>query len=381
MQVVAINWQVYLLTHSAISLGLIGLSRFLPVMIFALVGGAAADIYNRRKIMIAAQLVMTLSSLILAEATYTHQITPLIIYVSLSLAALASAFDTPSRQAIVPLLVPKKEFVKAVSLNSTMWQSAIVLGPSIGGFIIASSGVGTVYAFNAVSFLAVIISLILMAPVSQTLADKVTFNLKGIKEGLSFVRHTPLIWSTMLLDFFATFFASATVLMPIYAQDILRVGPKGLGFLYAAPAVGAVVTGLIISAIHHLKNQGKLLLIAVSIYGLATVLFGFSRLYYLSLIFLLLSGAGDVISTIIRNTARQLATPDYIRGRMSSVNMIFFMGGPQLGEVEAGFVAGLVNTPFAVISGGIATVLATIIIAAIVPQLRRYQGHEHLEIV
>lgn len=381
MQVVAINWHVYLLTHSAISLGFIGMARFLPVLIFALVGGAAADIFNRKDIMLIAQIVMTIAALFLSLSTFTNHISPSFIYLSLALNSLASAFDTPARQALIPSTVPKNEFVKAVGLNSTMWQTAVVLGPSIGGFVIAGLGVGFVYLLNAISFLAVIVSLILISDLKQEKAPQNTFNWTSIKEGLTFVRRTPLIWSTMLLDFFATFFASATVLMPIYAKDILKVGPQGLGFLYAAPAIGAVATGLLLSSFHHLKNQGRLLLGAILLYGVATILFGFSRSFFLSLFFLCLGGAGDIISTIIRNTVRQLSTPDYIRGRMSSVNMIFFMGGPQLGEVEAGFIAGVFSTPFSVISGGIATIIATFAISYLVPQLRRYQGHEHLEIV
>lgn len=182
----------------------------------------------------------------------------------------------------------------------------------------------------------------------------------------------------MILDFFATFFSSATVLLPAFAKDILAVGPKGLGLLYAAPSVGGIVAGLIVSSFHNLKNQGKILLSAVFVYGLATILFGISRSFYLSLLFLGLTGVGDVVSTVIRNTIRHSTTPDYIRGRMTSINMLFFMGGPQLGEVEAGILAAAIGTPLSVVVGGIGTIIATALITVLIPKLRKYQGDEVL---
>lgn len=376
MQVVAINWHMYSLTGSALSLGFIGLARFFPVFIFSLFGGLAADVIDRRKLMIAAQLIMTASSVILSITTFNHTITPTLIYLLIALSSIASAFDTPARQSIVPHLVPRKYFMNAVSLNTILWQSAILIGPSIGGFMIAILGEGYVYSLNSISFLAVILALLLIKPLRQTKVTAPTLTLASIKEGFSFVKRRPIIWSTMLLDFFATFFSSATVLLPIFAKDILAVGPTGLGFLYAAPSLGAVIAGLITSSFGHFKKQGKILLIAVFLYGLATALFGFTRNLYLALLFLALTGVGDIVSTVIRNTIRQLATPDYLRGRMVAVNMIFFQGGPQLGEAEAGLLAAAWGAPISVVIGGVGTMLATLIIAFLVPKLRHYQGDE-----
>lgn len=376
MQVVAVNWQIYLLTKSALSLGFIGFSRFLPIIFLSLIGGMTADLANRRKIMIAAQLVMTFVSIILAIATFTNHITPILIYVLLALNSAAVAFDTPSRQAILPSLVPKEYFVNAVSLNTIMWQTAVVLGPSLSGFIIAYLGVGSIYIINIFSFLAVLLALLAMKTVKHEVAKTASFTLAAIREGLTFVVRTPIIYSTMLLDFFATFFSSATVLLPIFAKDILAVGPTGLGLLYAAPSAGGVLAGLFVSARGHFKNQGKILLIAVMFYGISTILFGISRSFYLSLFFLFISGASDVVSTVIRNTLRQLNTPDHLRGRMVSINMIFFMGGPQLGEAEAGILAAGVGTPISVIIGGIGTIVAAGILAILIPKLRRYQRSE-----
>jgi len=377
MQVVAINWQIYLITGSALSLGIIGLSRFLPVVLFSLLGGIAADIFDKKKLMGAAQVVMIATSLILALATFSGHINPPLIYLLIAIHSTASIFDTPARQSIVPSLVPKKYFMNAVGLNTIMWQTAVVLGPAIGGFLIAMHDVGIVYLFNALSFFAVILALLLMEK-SALKPKSAYFNLKSLKEGICFVRRTPMIYSTMFLDFFATFFASGTVLLPIFAKDILAVGPKGLGILYSAPAIGAVMAGLLVSSLGHLKNQGKILLGAIVLYGLSTILFGISKSFYLSLFFLFLTGIGDVVSTIIRNTIRQLTTPNYLRGRMVSINMIFFYGGPQLGEAEAGIAAAAFGAPISVVIGGVGTIAAVVILSALVPKLKNYQGDELL---
>ncbi|MBI3366304.1 MFS transporter [Candidatus Roizmanbacteria bacterium] len=377
MQLVAVNWHIYLLTKSAFSLGIIGFARFLPMIILSPFSGIIADMIDRKKLMLLAQIFMTIFSLILTITTFLHIVSPTMIYFLIAALSAASSFDMPARQSLVPSLVPKKHFINAVSINTTMWQASMVLGPSLGGFIIASLGIGNVYLINAFSFIAVIIAILAMAPLKKQIIEKPVFNVASLKEGFVFVKNTPMIYSTMLLDFIATFFSSATVLLPIFAHDILRVGPKGLGLLYGAPSIGAIIAGLIISS-HgaRLKQQGILLLSGVFIYGFSTILFGISRSFILSFIFLMLSGVGDMVSTVIRNTIRQLMTPDYIRGRMVAVNMIFFMGGPQLGELEAGVVAGLFGTPLSVVVGGLGTIIATIIIAIRTPQLRKYQEHE-----
>lgn len=376
MQIVAVNWQIYFLTGSALALGIIGLVRFLPLIVLALPGGIASDKFDRRIIMLLAQITATVSTTLLAISTHFGVVNPYLIYLVLAINSACAAIDTPSRQSLVPSLVPKKYLINAIGLNTIMWQSAIVIGPAIGGFIIAGLGIGSVYILNAFSFLAVIIALLLMKKRKQIVSKDTSFNLDTLKVGFKFVLKTPMIYSTMFLDFFATFFSSATVLLPIFAKDILMVGPQGLGILYAAPSVGAVLAGLLTSSLGHFKNQGKILLGAVFLYGLATVSFGLSRSFLLSLFFLSLTGIGDVISTIIRNTVRQLVTPDHLRGRMVSINMIFFMGGPQLGEAEAGLLAAAAGAPASVIIGGLGTIAATLVIAFLVPKLRRYQGNE-----
>ena len=378
MMIIALNWQVYLLTQSPLSLGLMGVARFLPMLACSLVAGLVADIVNRKKLIFVVQVILILVAFTLAALTFTHTIQPIMIYVLVAIYASAHAFGMPARQSIVPHLVPREHFMRAVTLNSLIWQAASIIGPSIGGFIIGFWGVGYIYIFAVFSFFAVNLAMLLIKHIPKN--DHPTeFNFKSVRTGISFVRRTPLIWSTMFLDFFATFFASSMTLMPIFAKDILNVGPQGLGILYAAPALGSVIFGLLFSSLHKVYNQGKILLTSVIIYGISTALFGVSKIFIFSLLCLFVSGAADSVSSIIRNTVRQLNTPDYLRGRMTSINMIFYMGGPQLGEVEAGIAATLMGTPWSVVFGGAGTIVAALVMAKIVPSLVRYSHHEEIE--
>ena len=277
--------------------------------------------------------------------------------------------------------MPREHLPNAISLNTIMFQTASVAGPALGGILIAVAGVGWVYVVNAVSFVFVIVALLMMRDVPARQASEAgsrdDVSLHAALEGLRFVFRSPLIRSTMLLDFFATFFSSATALLPIFAQDILQVGAKGYGWLYAAPAAGALVTSAAMVPLSaRIERRGPTLLWAVAGYGLATVVFGMSRSFWLTFACLALTGATDTVSMVIRNIVRQLETPDRLRGRMTGVNMVFFMGGPQLGELEAGAVANWLGAPFSVVSGGIGCLLATGWVAATTPTLRNYRRDE-----
>ncbi len=214
---------------------------------------------------------------------------------------------------------------------------------------------------------------------SEREAQGTSLSLEALLEGLRFVWRTPIIVQTMTLDFVATFFASANQLLPIFAKDILLVGARGLGFLVAAPAIGAVIAGLMMARMGKLKRQGKTVILSVAIFGAATIAFGVSRVFWFSLLMLAITGAADTISTILRQTIRQLATPNHLRGRMTSVNMIFFMGGPQLGEVEAGAVASLIGAPLSVVTGGLGCLIAAAISLIAAKNLRHYDGDEGSE--
>ena len=376
MQDVAVSWQLYELTKSPLSLGILGLAKFIPVLIFSMISGIAADVFSRKKIIFLVQVFCFFNTLALVILTITGKITPLLIYLLVGLEAGLYSFESPARQAILPNIVKKEDFSLAVNINNILYSSTNFIGPAIAGFIIASSGVQSIYLINAFSFLSVILALIFMKPiVVRTLEKQPMFNLDSIKDGIKFVFKTPLIYGSMLIDFVGTFFASATTLMPIFAVDILKVGPKELGFLYAAPSIGAIIAGFLFPFINKIKSKGKLLVFSICFFGLNTVFFALSKNLYLSLIFIGLSGAGDMISVIIRNVIRQLNTPDRLRGRMTAVNMVFYTGGPQLGETEAGIAASLLGTPLSVAFGGIATIVATIYVAIKTPELLNYRDN------
>jgi len=377
MQFVAVNWHIYQLTGSPLALGLVGLVRFVPIVVFSLIGGAAADALDRRRLMLVTQSTVALVAAVLGVTTLAGRDSPVLIYALLAVAAAAFAFDNPARQSLIPNLVSPEHLPNALSLNTTMFQTASIVGPALAGFVIGSGprGVALVYLINALSFLAVIVALLLMRT-SGKAAELRQMNLAALLEGLRFVRRSPIILSTMLLDFIATFFASATMLLPVFARDILHVGSEGYGLLSAAPAIGAILAGSAMSFLGRVRRQGAILLWAVTIYGLATVLFGLSPWFGASLFFLALSGAADTVSTVLRGTIRQLMTPDRLRGRMTAVNMVFFMGGPQLGELEAGVAAALLGTQLSVALGGIGCLIAVAVVAARVPRLRQYQGDE-----
>lgn len=374
MQEVAVNWQLYQLTKSPLSLGILGLSKFLPILLVSFFSGLVADIYNRKKIIFIVQVFSILNALILLILTITGKITPLLIYILVGLEAGLYSFESPARQAMGPTIIAKKDFPLAVNIMNITYQTTNFIGPAIAGFIIAFYGISTVYMINAFSFIAVVIALVLMSPLPKII-NKPEFNIKEIKEGFIFVFRTPIIYGSMYLDFIATFFASASTLMPIFAVDILKVGPKELGLLYAAPSVGAVIAGLCFPFINKIKNKGWLLLTAVCFFGLNTFLFALSKSFYLSLVFIALSGAGDIISVIIRNVIRQLNTPDHLRGRMTAINMLFYSAGPQLGETEAGIAASLIGTPLSVAFGGLATIIGAIFIMFKTPELLNYKDN------
>ena len=378
MQMAGILWHVSLLVppgRKGIALGMVGLTRVVPILFFSLLSGVAADALDRRKLMLVTQSAMTILAGMLAFLTFRGLASVWPVYLLSALGAAAGSFDGPARQSLVTNLVPREHLANAISLNTIMFQVASVAGPSLAGIVIAALGVGWVYVVNALSFLMVIAALIMMRGVPKVQGEeRGDISLRSALEGLRFVFSSQMICSTMLLDFFATFFSSATALLPIFAQDILRVGPRGFGWLYAAPSLGAVAASvLMVPLTDKIDRRGAVLLWSVAGYGMATVVFGLSRQFWLTLLALALTGAADTVSMILRNLIRQLGTPDYLRGRMTSINMIFFMGGPQLGELEAGLVANWLGAAFSVVSGGVGCLVSTGWISARTSTLRRYR--------
>jgi len=385
MQSAALLWHVSLLvpkSQKGLALGLVGLSRVVPIVAFSLLSGVVADAVDRRRLMLFTQTAMALVAAVLAVYAFRGGVHVWPLYALSALGAAAGTFDGPARQSLVPTLVPRADLPNAISLNTIMFQVAAVLGPSIAGILIATLGVGWVYALNAVSFLAVIAAILLMRDVVEApLHERGELSLKAAVDGLRFVFSHPLIRSTMLLDFFATFFSSATALLPIFAQDILQVGAKGYGWLYAAPSVGAMIAGAVMVRVSdRIDQRGRVLIWAVVAYGVATVVFGFSRTFLVTFACLAVTGAADTVSMVLRNVIRQLATPDRMRGRMTGVNMVFFMGGPQLGELEAGLVAQAWSAPVSVVTGGLGCLVATAWTAWRTPALRRYRKEDAPEL-
>ncbi len=372
MRQAAVAWQIYVLTHSPVALGALGLVRAAPILLFSIFGGVVADTVDRRKLLLVTQVVLVGVSCLLAAVTFRGSPSIWALYGLVALGMTAVSFDQPARQAMTPSLVPKDHLTNALALNSTTFQLSLVLGPSVAGVIIAVWGVGAVYVVDAITYLATILALLVIHP-PPIIGGIQEVTLAAAVEGLQFVWREPILRSTMLLDFIATFFGSATALLPIFARDILHVGAQGYGILYAAPAAGAIVASIIMSFVAlRIKHQGRVILISVTAYSAFTILFGFSRVFLLSILFLGAVGASDTVSMILRQTVRQIVTPNALRGRMTSVSMIFFMGGPQLGEVEAGLVARAFGAPLSVVTGGIAAVVATVLVAWKATTLRRY---------
>jgi len=380
MQIAAIFWHIRILTGEPqpLALGGIGLARILPVLLFSFLGGPVADTLNRRRILFVTQSAMALVALVLALLTFTGHITIWYIYLLTAIQAAAVAFDGPARQAMIPNIVPVEDLPSAFSMSSIAQNAGSIIGPALSGIVIVVLGQGFTYFFNAVSFLAVILALILIGPVLQD-SKKSGIHLSAAMDGIRFIFFRPIILSTMLMDFVATFFASANTMMPIVAKDILKVGEIGYGWLSSAQAIGSVAAGVVVSQVQKLRKQGSIFLFAVVIFGATTVLFGASSAFGIAMLALILMGAADAVSTIIRNTIRQLNTPDYIRGRMTAINQIFFQGGPQLGEVESGIVASLFGVPAAIISGGIGCIVGAALIVLKWPRLLTYNGDEHLQ--
>lgn len=403
MQLFAIDWHVFQLLRGqtvtvgsgltldaeALGLGLLGLARVIPIVIFALVGGMLADSLDRRKVMIWTRLAAALMATLLAVLTLTGQVDINLVYAIVTVIAGITALDTPARQSLVPNLVPREHLSNAVSLNTMMFQTATILGPALTGILIGvgsasvpgaealskaelTAPIGIVYAINALTFFAAIVALSQIRYRGGAAASSGGIGWKPLVEGLRFTYHSRIIWGTMLLDFFATFFSSARTMLPIVASEILGLNAAGYGLLATAASVGSLLAGSVAALRREIYHQGVVLLVSVAIYGVATALFGLTTSFVLAYVFFALTGAGDTVSTVIRGTIRQTITPDHLRGRMTSVNMMFFMGGPQLGELEAGLVAAALGVPFAIVSGGVATVLLTGWIAWRYPRLRRY---------
>jgi MFS family permease len=380
-QSVAVAWQVYSITHRAIDLGYTGLALFLPGLIFLLPGGHAADRFDRRHVILACYSLQMLctGALVLLACNNTRNVPA--IYAVLFLIGTGRAFSGPASTALVPHLVPKAHFVNAVTWGTTIYQSANITGPALGGLLFTFplahfaphtrlDGAGVVYVFSLAT-LVWFVALVSTLEVRPGRMEHRDLSLKVLLAGFQYVRSAGLLLGSISLDLFVVLLGGAAALMPIFAHDILHQGPRGLGMLRAAPAVGAVAMSLILTRFPLHRHAGRKLFICVSIFGVATVLFGLSRTFWLSLAALVVTGAADNISVIIRASLLQLATPPEMRGRVSAVNSLFVGASNELGSFESGLTAQWWGAVRATVIGGVGALVVSGLWAAMFPNLRK----------
>ncbi|WP_353216445.1 MFS transporter [Sandarakinorhabdus sp.] len=375
MLVIVIGWQVYDIARASMSrddaaflLGMIGLAQFLPLFCLALVVGVIADRMDRRHIARAAVALEILCAAVIGGLALAGEVPMTALFVVAALLGVARAFQGPSMAALAPNLVPRELLPQAIALNSISWQAGAVIGPPLGAFLYAVSP-ATPYLVAAVLFILTFICLMIIRPVPLPPPAVVT-PWRSVMEGISFVRHNRVVLGAISLDLFAVLLGGATAMLPVYARDVLDVGVAGLGPLRAAPSVGAVIVAVLLANRPLRRHVGPVMFASVAVFGLATVVFGLSTSYPLSLAALFVLGAADAISVFVRGTLIQLHTPDDMRGRVSSVSGLFISASNELGELESGLAARYVGAVPAVVAGGIGAVLVTLLWAWRFPQLR-----------
>ena len=369
MTTVAVGWQLYEQTHSTFALGLVGLVEVLPVIALSLPAGLLSDRVDRRRMTALTRSVLALCFLGMTLISYTHGAVGL-VYGCLFAIGVARAFNNPASSSLLPQTVPVELLTNAVTWNSNCWQLASAVGPALGGLVIALTRSATpVYAFAVLSSL-IFAGLVATIRGKQMPRSTESPSMQSLVAGIQFLKRSPILLATITLDLFAVLLGGATALLPVYAKDILHVGPVGLGWLRAAPSIGAVGMALLLAHLPPFRKAGKSLLWAVAGFGAATVVFGVSRSFWLSIVMLFLLGGLDQVSVVIRSSLLLLRAPDAMRGRVSAVNSIFVGASNELGAFESGAVATLVGPVLAVVSGGIGTVLVVLATAFLWPQLR-----------
>ncbi len=376
MQGVAIGWQVYAMTQRPLDLGFVGLAQFLPALCLTLVTGHVADRYDRRRILSICTVVEALCTLLFLNLTISGNTDARWIFALLSLFGFAKAFEFPAAISLMPNLVPPQQFVNAAAWNSSAWQVATIAGPAIGGLLYAF-GPAVVYASCGLLFLSSAV-LINFVHVERALTERKAATWASVVAGITFIRNQPLVLGAISLDLFAVLLGGATALLPIYARDILHVGPWGLGFLRSAPAAGALTMAIWLARHPITADAGSRLLGAVGLFGGATICFGVSQSVLLSLIMLAILGAADMVSVVVRRVLVQVATPDEMRGRVSAVEAVFIGASNELGEFESGLTAAWFGVVPAVVLGGAGTVAIVVLWAYLFPQLRRVDTLENL---
>ena len=376
MLTVAVGWKMYDLTGSTFYLGLVGLAQFLPMLVLSLAVGQIVDGYDRRKIIRICQICEAAGVLVLAAASYGNWLTKENLLLIVFVIGAARAFESPAMQALLPGLVPEKIFPQAIALSSSSMQTATILGPALGGLL---------YVFGSAELFVVIGALYLTGSwwisrlnASHLRVARMPVTLKSVLAGIHFIRSKPLILGAISLDLFAVLLGGATALLPVYAREILLIGPLGLGILRSAPAVGALAMSLVLAHSPLQRAVGQKMFYAVILFGVATIVFAVSRSLWLSLLALMVLGASDTISVVVRSSLVQLNTPDAMRGRVSAVNFMFIGTSNQLGEFESGMLASLMGTVPSVVFGGLGTIAVALLWMKWFPGLRRLNSLQPL---
>jgi MFS family permease len=366
---VAMGWMIYDQTHSAFALGFVGFCQFLPMMLLTFVVGHVADRFDRRRIGLVCQMIEALTSVALAIAVWQHWVTPAVILSAVAILGAATAFERPTMAALLPNVVGPALLQKAVATSTSMMQTALIIGPSLGGLLYGLSPIAP-FILAAVLFTVASIN-VASIRIERRQAAREPVTLSSVFAGVSFIKGKPLMLGTISLDLFAVLLGGATALLPMFARDILHAGPWGLGLLRAAPAVGALSMSIVLARSPLQADVGKKMLTAVFIFGVATVVFALSSNIALSILALLVVGAADTVSVVVRSSLVQLLTPDAMRGRVNAVNSLFIGTSNQLGEFESGMLAGVLGPVATGIVGGVGTMVVVLLWMRLFPELTK----------
>ncbi|MBD8554340.1 MFS transporter [Rhizobium sp. CFBP 8762] len=365
---IAMGWMVYDQTKSAFALGLVGLFQFLPMVFLTFIVGDVADRFDRRRIGLACQLVEAVTVLVLGIAVWYNVLHPVGIFCAVAVLGAAQAFERPTMASLLPNIVPPSLLQQAIATSTSMMQTALIVGPSLGGLLY---GIGPVVPFMVSTVLFAIASInVISIRMERKVASREPVTLASVFAGVSFIR-SPVMLGTISLDLFAVLLGGATALLPIFASDILQAGPWGLGLLRAAPAVGALGMSIVLARWPIQDNVGRKMFLSVGVFGLATIVFAISTSIALSVLALLIVGASDAVSVVIRSSLVQLLTPDAMRGRVNAVNSLFIGTSNQLGEFESGMLAGFVGPVTTGVIGGLGTITVVLLWMRLFPDLTK----------
>ncbi len=373
--VIALPYQLYVLTRSPLAIGLLAIVQLVPLLSFSMIGGAIADSVERRRLLLVTQSGLLLCSAALALIATSADPPVVLIYVVAFVAGAISAVDQPTRSSAMFRVVPREELPWAISISQVTWNVSSVLGPALGGALIAVFGLPAAYATDALTFGISLVTVFMIAPLPP-LGGAARFSFAAIREGLRYARRTRVLLATFVVDLDAMIFGMPVALFPILSLDVFHMGPEGVGLMTAAPAAGALLGAVFTGWVHRVRLQGRAVIAAVAVWGLAIAAFGLSTFSFpLALLFLAIAGAADMYSAVFRSTILQVGLPDQLRGRLSALHLTVVTGGPRLGDLEATAVAAAVSAPFSVVSGGLLCVLGLALVAWRFPELAAYDAH------